>query len=156
MDFLDGEACWVAGFGALGSKGPQSNIFKSAGVSIMSQAYCNKKSDYKNLKEPHIVDTYDICAGLPDEDQDGWTDGAEFDLIWNNTASHDVNEALLHPGTDACQGDSGGPLVCDVGGVATQVGVVSWGEGCGWKKYPNIYSYINYDDWIKDTIAENS
>lgn len=34
-------------------------------------------------------------------------------------------------GTDACQGDSGGPLF--VASLGEQVGVVSWGDGCGKK-----------------------
>jgi len=50
-------------------------------------------------------------------------------------------------GTDACQGDSGGPLF--VPSTGEQVGVVSWGEGCGKKKYPGVYADVgHYYSWI--------
>uniref|UniRef100_A0A2K6TZG0 Peptidase S1 domain-containing protein n=2 Tax=Saimiri boliviensis TaxID=27679 RepID=A0A2K6TZG0_SAIBB len=35
------------------------------------------------------------------------------------------------PGKDSCQGDSGGPLVCEYSDTWVQVGIVSWGVGCG-------------------------
>ena len=45
-------------------------------------------------------------------------------------------------GLDACQGDSGGPLfVLPVDGNVAEVqqlGVVSWGRGCGLADYPGI------------------
>lgn len=45
-------------------------------------------------------------------------------------------------GLDACQGDSGGPLfVLPVDGNvanAQQLGIVSWGRGCGLADYPGI------------------
>lgn len=49
--------------------------------------------------------------------------------------------------TDACQGDSGGPLF--VPSTGEQVGVVSWGEGCGKKKYPGVYADVGqYYKWL--------
>ncbi|XP_046590296.1 trypsin-3-like [Neodiprion lecontei] len=56
-------------------------------------------------------------------------------------------------GIDSCQGDSGGPMLCD----NVQVGVVSWGIGCGNKKSPGIYSRVDYYlDWINSTVTRNT
>jgi len=46
-------------------------------------------------------------------------------------------------GLDACGGDSGGPLlVDDGGGTLKQVGVVSFGRGCGRARFPGVYSEV--------------
>ncbi|GJQ81612.1 hypothetical protein Trydic_g9986 [Trypoxylus dichotomus] len=51
-------------------------------------------------------------------------------------------------GHDACQGDSGGPLACD----GVQVGIVSWGIGCG-NELPGVYSNVtHFIGWIMNKI----
>jgi hypothetical protein len=46
-------------------------------------------------------------------------------------------------GEDACQGDSGGPLLVDDGrGGLGQVGVVSFGFGCGFPGAPGVYARV--------------
>uniref|UniRef100_H0Y2C3 Peptidase S1 domain-containing protein n=1 Tax=Otolemur garnettii TaxID=30611 RepID=H0Y2C3_OTOGA len=55
-------------------------------------------------------------------------------------------------GKDACQGDSGGPLVCQKKkktDIWYQVGIISWGLGCGQKNLPGVYTKVaNYLLWI--------
>ncbi|XP_062969459.1 serine protease 44-like [Cynocephalus volans] len=52
-------------------------------------------------------------------------------------------------GKDSCQGDSGGPLVCEFNDTWIQVGIVSWGIGCGKKGYPGVYTEVSfYKDWL--------
>ncbi|XP_046449365.1 phenoloxidase-activating factor 2-like isoform X2 [Daphnia pulex] len=56
-------------------------------------------------------------------------------------------------GRDACDGDGGGPLVCEKEGQWFQVGVVSFGIGCGRTNLPGVYTRLSaFDGWIHETI----
>lgn len=51
---------------------------------------------------------------------------------------------------DSCQGDSGGPMFHN-GATRIQVGIVSYGVGCGVPGFPGVYSEVNNADirsWI--------
>jgi secreted trypsin-like serine protease len=54
-------------------------------------------------------------------------------------------------GGDVCYGDSGGPIVAkEPNGELVQVGVVSFGHGCGLRGYYNVYAWIGSGiGWIE-------
>jgi secreted trypsin-like serine protease len=57
---------------------------------------------------------------------------------------------------DTCQGDSGGPLLAKSNkGAFIQVGIVSWGEGCGIPLLHGVYTRLAiYADWVKSTMTK--
>jgi secreted trypsin-like serine protease len=54
---------------------------------------------------------------------------------------------------DTCQGDSGGPLITNgPDGKPVQIGIVSWGDGCGIPNVHGVYARLaKFSDWIKNT-----
>ncbi|XP_026996238.2 hyaluronan-binding protein 2-like [Tachysurus fulvidraco] len=59
----------------------------------------------------------------------------------------------MQGGIDACQGDSGGPLICNQNGTNYIYGIVSWGDGCGKKNKPGIYTRVTkFLDWISEKM----
>ncbi len=59
-------------------------------------------------------------------------------------------------GRDACQGDSGGPIFRPgPSGEELQVGVVSWGKGCGGAGFPGVYASVGaFQDWVKKRVPD--
>src|SRR5207244_5301185 len=53
-----------------------------------------------------------------------------------------VGAGPVEGGTDACFGDSGGPLLVGRGSTVRQIGIVSFGLGCGRPGHPGVYSRL--------------
>jgi secreted trypsin-like serine protease len=57
-------------------------------------------------------------------------------------------------GEDSCQGDSGGPVISGEDPGTRLVGLVSYGQGCGHKGVPGVYTRVSrYAQWIDDRTA---
>jgi secreted trypsin-like serine protease len=88
-------------------------------------------------------------------------DDAECDQ--NSTLMGGIDERTmvcagnLHGTEDSCQGDSGGPLMgLGADGSLKQVGVVSWGFGCGYPTQYGVYSRVGdalLGDWVRGQIG---
>ncbi|PNF21283.1 hypothetical protein B7P43_G02141 [Cryptotermes secundus] len=85
-------------------------------------------------------------------------------LIWTNDACRSkygpsapggIVEHFLCAGDnghDSCSGDSGGPLMINQGRWM-QVGIVSWGIGCGKGQFPGVYTRVtHFMSWITKNL----
>jgi trypsin len=70
------------------------------------------------------------------------------------TADRMLCAGLEEGGVDACFGDSGGPLVVPADAERSSwflVGIVSWGDGCGRRDAPTVYTEVGaHLDWLAD------
>ncbi|KMQ96805.1 serine proteinase stubble [Lasius niger] len=76
---------------------------------------------------------------------------SECKLKYGAAAPGGIVDSFLCAGRaakDSCSGDSGGPLMVN-DGRWTQVGIVSWGIGCGKGQYPGVYTRVtHFMPWI--------
>lgn len=60
---------------------------------------------------------------------------------------------------NSVQGDSGGPLIYQdrISGRFQLHGITSWGDGCGEKGKPGVYTRVSaFSDWIQTEIQSES
>ena len=103
----------------------------------MSHEYCMDHTDPGFAQ--NVIEGREFCAGIPDENGNGLTDGNGYFFI--------------DGGKGACHGDSGGPLTCVIDDQPVLTGIASRGYGCAEEGKPGIYVDVaHYVDWIEETM----
>jgi trypsin len=116
-----------------------------------ASAYTSTTSDVLMNVELKVVPN-DIC-----EQSTGYADGQYMSYYGKIS-----DNMLCAKGTnqDSCQGDSGGPLIVKTGvsdGQDVQIGVVSWGAGCGSDDFPGVYARVSQAyNWIQEEVCKGS
>jgi len=118
--------CIVTGWGKSAFKsGDYQTVLKAISLPIVDSPTCENALRRTRLGERFQLDESFMCAGG-------------------------------RPGEDACTGDGGSALVCpDRQGTYYQVGIVSWGIGCGQNGLPGIYTDVRrFVPWIEQEIGK--
>ncbi|MCV2883543.1 trypsin-like serine protease [Aestuariibacter sp. AA17] len=97
------------------------------------------KVDTNLLTNSQCIQTYASSNGTP----------VENTFITDNMVCADVPEG----GKATCQGDSGGPILVNDGSEWIQIGITSFGQGCGAQGYPSVYTRLaRFDNWRDITM----
>ena len=80
------------------------------------------------------------AAHVPIVDDSTCGSGAVYDGDFDPTTM--LCAGNLSGGSDSCNGDSGGPMQAPVAGGYRLVGITSWGEGCGERNAPGVYTRV--------------
>ncbi|CAH1405896.1 unnamed protein product [Nezara viridula] len=125
---IDSTSATVIGYGLI-RNGSFSTKLLEANIQIYNDRKCKSlvlNTIDTELNHRHETDQM-FCAGMPDGSK------------------------------DACQGDSGGPLLFydNVLKIRTQIGITSFGKGCGNPDSPGVYTRVsNYISWINNVTSE--
>ncbi|KAM6155652.1 testisin-like [Rhynchocyon petersi] len=131
LEFQDRTDCWVTGWGKTQEHKKLAYPYnlQEVQIAIINTTTCNRMFYQPDFRSPIQGDM--ICAGTMEGGKDAC--------------------ALMH---GAPQGDSGGPLVCEDSHLWYQIGIVSWGVGCGRPNRPGVYTNVSeHFRWIQKTMA---
>uniref|UniRef100_A0A8C6WD86 Serine protease 42 n=1 Tax=Nannospalax galili TaxID=1026970 RepID=A0A8C6WD86_NANGA len=122
-----GTLCWVTGWGktAPGVSGIPAEILQEVEQNVILYQECNKILQKATSSSKDVVFKGMVC---------GYKDNS---------------------GKGSCEGDSGGPMSCELNETWVQLGIVSWGIGCGRKGYPGVYTDVSvYSKWLRAVVNQ--
>ncbi|RZC39044.1 Trypsin domain containing protein [Asbolus verrucosus] len=125
------DNCYVTGWGktSFGKEGNYPSILKEVRLPMIPTDTCEENLQKTRLGIYFQLHSSFVCAGG-------------------------------EKGKDACIGDGGGPLVCHIDGKDEryqQVGIVSWGIGCGDEDVPGVYTNVAFlREWIDQQMKNNN
>ena len=68
---------------------------------------------------------------------------ASCDRAYNGDIQMSIQVCAGRRGEDTCQGDSGGPMWATTAAGRREIGITSFGVGCGTARYPGVYTEVN-------------
>ena len=141
----DGDIASVAGFGKTSETQTRldADRTKSGNRLVGAGSLTLLEVDVPTVPEP-------ICRSRLDRATRNAVRSGEYA---SSIVDFQIDESTICAGEfekDSCQGDSGGPLVkVDTYLWPYQIGIVSWGVGCGRRDSPGVYAKVShYADWI--------
>ncbi|KAM6155651.1 testisin-like [Rhynchocyon petersi] len=137
MEFQNRTDCWVTGWGNIeeGKELEHPYNLQEVEIAIINTSMCNHLHNLPAFRDNIFGDM--ICAGKEEGGKDA---------CFVSVPITPVPQGLLW-------GDSGGPLVCEDSSVWYQIGVVSWGVGCGRPNRPGVYANVSeHFRWIQKTV----
>ena len=149
----DGKVTTVIGWG-LTDDGSSPDSLREVSVPITNNKVCDNA--IRTFKINEAKKKLDEMAEMTN--MDDATYQAYLKQIESYTSGIDdtmLCAGLAEGGKDSCQGDSGGPLfVTTADGKYLQVGVVSWGYGCGLPDVRGVYARLGqFKDWIEQNMG---
>jgi secreted trypsin-like serine protease len=156
---ISGAPATIIGWGST-EQDDVSETLHQAAIQIMDRAQCNQ-----NIVKKRALDLKDELETIAQSFHIDRTKLSEVRDAIIKRAGPLVTDSMFCAGDpkipvgqsqvrDACQGDSGGPIFLrKQDGVPLQIGIVSWGEGCGVPKLYGVYTRVaKFSDWIKMVI----
>lgn len=122
---------------------------------LINQQKCSDPAVYGN-----ILDISMLCAGHLQGGVDSCQVGAPLNCM-HSCCTFSKSCAMWLPTANSLffmlQGDSGGPLTCNQNATSYVYGLVSWGDQCGKKNKPGVYTrVVHFLDWIRSKIQAPS
>lgn len=142
---FDRTRCFANGWGQdkFGKEGKYPVILKKVELPVVPRLKCRDNIRAAKSSPKFTLHESFMCAG-----GEGKGERSEFD--WN--FSWPTSDCFV----DMCKGDGGGPLVCPIEGSPNfyhQVGITSWGVGCGTVGVPGVYVNVAmFRDWIDQQL----
>ena len=136
----NGQNTTVVGWGKQSEGGLPADVLMEVLVPVITQKKCRRHTRYRASEITENM----MCAGY----DEGILDACQGKITSSPLSYFTIQHS----------GDSGGPMIWrnDSDDPYTQIGIVSWGQGCARKGYPGVYTRLGrYIDWIIETVSSN-
>ncbi|KAF5921691.1 hypothetical protein HPG69_012862 [Diceros bicornis minor] len=148
-----GTRCWVTGWGRREEFGETVRQEANSGRRRQPYPWSGELYSYILQEVDQYIIYYDRCNQVVQKAMSTNKDVVLKGMICG----------YKDAGKDACQlpysqkpgPDSGGPLVCEFNETWVQLGIVSWGIGCGCRNVPAVYIDVDvYTKWLVTVVNQ--